>query len=85
MRQCRDFPASLNDLEASRPVVSALPGPGGPVEDVRRLEDLPAGARGYIEGLEQELGLPVSMVSTGASRDALIRVDSDPWRSRSRS
>lgn len=80
--ECRDFPAALQRLEAATPVTTALPGPEGPLEDLRRLEDLPAGARGYMEGLEQRLGLPVSMVSTGASREALIRIDDDPWRLR---
>ncbi|MGE0712374.1 MAG: adenylosuccinate synthase [Planctomycetota bacterium] len=39
----------------------------------RRFEDLPGAAQDYVRYVEQALGVPVSMVSTGPAREALIQ------------
>jgi adenylosuccinate synthase len=39
---------------------------------IRRYEDLPANARGYLERLQELVGVPISIVSTGPDRDQTI-------------
>ena len=49
-----------------------LPGWEGTVSTCRKLSDLPANARRYLETLEELCGVPVEMVSTGPDRDSTI-------------
>ena len=46
----------------------------------RRLEDLPANARRYIERIEEAVGAPISIISTGPDRSQTIVLD-DPFTS----
>jgi len=41
---------------------------------VTRLEDLPQGARAYLERIEALVGIPISIVSTGPKRHETIMV-----------
>jgi adenylosuccinate synthase len=50
-----------------------LPGWNEPLGDVRRIEDLPAAARRYVERIEALLEVPVEMVSVGRERGQLAR------------
>ena len=40
---------------------------------MREYDKLPKEARNYVEYLERELGCPITYVSVGAERDAIIR------------
>ena len=40
---------------------------------LREYDKLPKEARNYVEYLERELGCPITYVSVGAERDAIIR------------
>lgn len=40
--------------------------------DAKTFEELPVEAKGYVEALEKELGVPITMVSTGPDRVELI-------------
>ncbi len=72
----RDFPAARGVLGACTPVYETLPGWQQPTAGIRRAEDLPAEARAYIRRIEELVGVPVVLVSTGADRDdTLIRPD----------
>ena len=51
------------------PVYEEFPGWSASTKGVRALKDLPAEARAYLKGLEDIVGVPVDMVSTGADRD----------------
>ena len=42
------------------------------LDDIKRLEDLPANARTFLADLENYLGVPVKMVSTGPEREKLL-------------
>ena len=67
----RDFPApSL--LEKAKPVLKVLPGWKCEVRGIKNYEDLPEACRNYIEFIEQELEVPIKMVSNGPRRDEII-------------
>ena len=65
----REFPAHQSDFHHARPVYEALPGWLEPLEDVERLDDLPPAARRYVEFVERELEVEVTLVGTGAERE----------------
>ena len=70
----RDFPSDLGTLSSCEPVYDVLPGWSRPTAGVRRFEDLPAEAHRYIAHLEQVIGVPVGIVSTGPDReDTIVR------------
>jgi len=54
------------------PVYEDLPGWQSSTADARAVADLPPNAQRYIARLEELVGVPVSIVSVGPARDALI-------------
>ncbi len=64
--------ANISHLKHCEPVYEALPGWRTPIAGVRRYEELPAAARGYIERLEELVGAPVTHVSVGPDREQTI-------------
>jgi adenylosuccinate synthase len=69
-----EFPGDLGTLSACEPVFDVLPGWSRPTAGVRRFEDLPGEAHRYIAHIEQVVGVPVGIVSTGADReDTIVR------------
>jgi len=71
-RETREFPAHQSDFHAARPVYELLPGWGEPLERCASLADLPAAARAYVERVERELGVEVTLVGTGAERSSVL-------------
>jgi len=69
-----DFPADVRSLGAAEPVYEAMPGWESSTCDARRLEDLPAKARAYLDRIEELTGTPVQWVSVGTRRDQIIPV-----------
>ena len=67
----KDFPVTYK-LEKAKPVLKKLPGWKCDIRGIKKYEDLPAECRNYIETIEAELGVPVSMVSNGPGRDEII-------------
>ncbi|MDR2422159.1 MAG: adenylosuccinate synthase [Deltaproteobacteria bacterium] len=68
-----DFlPAELAELSRCRPVYRTSPGFEGDVGQARRLEDLPKGARAYLDLMEELIGLPAALISVGAEREETI-------------
>ena len=51
--------------------VEELPGWSEPIEDCRRLEDLPPAARRYVARVEELLATPIELVSVGRERTQL--------------
>ena len=49
-----------------------LPGWSETTVGVKRLEDLPANARAYIKRIEEVVGCPIDIISTGPDRDETI-------------
>ena len=58
----KDFPVTYK-LEKAKPVLKTLPGWKCDIRGIKKYEDLPAECRNYIETIEAELGVPVTMVS----------------------
>ena len=55
-----------------RPVYEDLPGWRESTAGARTLDELPAAARAYIERIEQAVGAPVAVISTGPDREETI-------------
>ena len=69
------FPTELDDAE---PVLEYLEGWRCDISGVRRWEDLPKAAQGYVTYLEKAIGCPIAYVSVGAERDSiLVRQEND--------
>ena len=67
----KDFPVTYK-LEKAKPVLKKFPGWKCDIRGIKKYEDLPAECRNYIETIEAELGVPVTMVSNGPGRDEII-------------
>ncbi len=69
-----EFPAELTALEKIEPEYETLPGWRSSTSEARRLEDLPAGARAYLDRIGELTGLPIRYVSVGTRRAEIISV-----------
>jgi adenylosuccinate synthase len=67
-----DFPAHQSDFHHAAPVFETVPGWAEPLDECATLADLPDAARTYVERVEQELGVPVELVGTGAAREQVL-------------
>ncbi len=67
----KDFPTTVK-LQKAKPVYEKLPGWKCDIRGIRRYEDLPENCRNYIEAIEREIGVPITMVSNGPGRDDII-------------
>lgn len=67
-----DFPTTPS-LNKAKPVLEVLPGWKSDVRGITKYEDLPENCRRYVEFIEAQLEVPVTMVSNGPGRDELIR------------
>ena len=67
----KDFPVTA-ELKKAKPVYEKLPGWKCEIKGVRKYEELPENCRKYIEFIEKELGVPVTMVSNGPGREDII-------------
>ena len=67
----RDFPSAAK-LGRAKPVWKTMPGWKTDIRGIKKYEDLPETCRNYIETIEQEIGVPVKMVSNGPKRDDII-------------
>ncbi len=69
-RETEDFPAHQSDFHHCRPVFDVLPGWESSIED-----ELPGAARAYVSFVEDALGVPVTLVGTGAAREHVLAFD----------
>lgn len=67
----KDFPVTA-ELKKAKPVYEKLPGWKCEIKGIRKYEELPENCRKYIEFIEKELGVPVTMVSNGPGREDII-------------
>jgi adenylosuccinate synthase len=67
-----EFPAHQSDFHHCRPVYEVLAGWGEPLDDADDFASLPTPARRYVELVEGVLGVPVSLVGTGAEREQVL-------------
>jgi adenylosuccinate synthase len=68
----RDFPAHQSDFHAARPMYETLPGWDEPLERCSSVDDLPEAARRYVDLVERELDVEVTLVGTGAERTSVL-------------
>jgi len=66
------FPAHQSDFHAARPVYETLAGWEEPLDECTSVETLPDAARGYVDFVERELGIAVTLVGTGAERESVL-------------
>ncbi|OUR89615.1 adenylosuccinate synthase [Gammaproteobacteria bacterium 42_54_T18] len=62
------FPIDAADYDGLQPVYEDMPGWSEVTYGVKKMEDLPEAARKYIARLEEVVGVPVDIVSTGPDR-----------------
>jgi len=67
------FPADAELLSRCQPVYEQLTGWDDNITEAKRWEDLPRGARSYLEYIEDVTGVPILMISVGADRSQMIR------------
>jgi adenylosuccinate synthase len=67
-----DFPTDAFVLDSCKPVYETLPGWSQDVTGARKLADLPAAARRYIDRLAEILNRPIKTVSIGPDREQTI-------------
>jgi adenylosuccinate synthase len=70
--ETRDFPAHQSDFHHAAPVYETLAGWAEPLDDVGSVEALPDAARAYVGFVERALGVEVSLIGTGAEREAVL-------------
>ncbi|MCA6217564.1 adenylosuccinate synthase [Ideonella sp. B7] len=66
------LPLDADDIAACEPVYETFPGWEGSTFGLTRWDDLPLNARRYLERVQDFIGAPVDMVSTGPDRDHTI-------------
>ncbi len=60
-------------METCEPVYRALPGWKQEIRHIRKWAELPENAQKYVEFIENSCGLPITNISVGPERTALIR------------
>ncbi|MBR6898403.1 MAG: adenylosuccinate synthase [Lachnospiraceae bacterium] len=67
----RNFPTTVK-LAKAKPVWKKLPGWKCDIRGIREYDKLPENCRKYVETIEEELGVPITMVSNGPGREEII-------------
>ena len=69
----KDFPVTYK-LEKAKPVLKYFKGWKSDIRGIKNYDELPVECRNYIEAIEEEIGVPITMVSNGPKRhDIIIR------------
>jgi adenylosuccinate synthase len=66
------FPAGAEDAARCEPVYEEMPGWKESTVGAKSMDALPANARAYIQRIEDLVGVPIDMVSTGPDREETI-------------
>lgn len=67
-----DFPSHVSRLACVQPIYRTLPGWKTDISNVRRVADLPANARRYVDTIAELLGSRVEIISVGPDREQTI-------------
>lgn len=73
--QLANFPADTTILTNCTPVYTSLPGWKSSTAGVTDFAKLPQNAKNYVAFIEQQLGLPIDMISTGPDRTETIIIN----------
>jgi adenylosuccinate synthase len=68
----RDFPTTVK-LAKAKPVYEVLPGWKQEIRGITNYDELPENCKKYIEFIEKELEVPITLVSNGPGRDEIIK------------
>ena len=72
------FPADAETLASVRPIYVDLPPWAGGTRGLVQESDLPPAAEGYLQFLEEKIGVPIAVVSTGPRRaETMVRGTSE--------
>ena len=66
------LPANAHLAESLKPIVEMLPGWSSDLRQCARIDDLPDAARHYIQRIERDLNVPISLISVGPDRAQTI-------------
>lgn len=67
-----EMPVNQSDFHHAKPIYEYFPGWSEDISTAREFDDLPANAKAYVEHLEELSGARISVIGTGAARDAII-------------
>ena len=70
-QRCSAFPTTT-ELTKAIPIYEMLSGWICDISDIRNYDDLPAQAKQYVNRVEELIGVPISSISVGAHRNAII-------------
>jgi adenylosuccinate synthase len=70
--ELREFPANLGLLERCEPIYEEHVGWRTSIAEARSWGELPSAARGYLERIEELVGVPIRRVSVGQGRDQIL-------------
>lgn len=59
-------------LYKAKPVYTELPGWKSDIRGIKNYDELPAEAKAYVEFIEKEIGVKISMVSNGPKREEIL-------------
>ncbi len=68
----KDFPTT-GKLKKAKPVYEVLPGWKTEIRGIKNYAELPENCRRYIEFIEKQIEVPVTLVSNGPGREEIIR------------
>ena len=66
------FPSSPAVLARCEPVYEELPGWQNPMAGLTRWEEMPKAAQAYVKRIQEMVGCPIELISTGPHRDETI-------------
>lgn len=64
-----ESPVNVAELAAVKPIYETFAGWRSDIMDITRYEDLPTEARHYVEWIESQIEIPLSLVSVGPGRE----------------
>lgn len=67
----KDFPTTVK-LAKAKPVYEVLPGWNCDIRGIQKYEELPENCRKYIEFIEKQIEVPITLVSNGPGREEII-------------
>lgn len=68
----KDFPTTVK-LAKAKPVYEVLPGWKQEIRGIKNYDDLPENCKKYIEFIEKQIEVPITLVSNGPGRDEIIK------------
>ncbi|MBI3541218.1 MAG: adenylosuccinate synthase [Deltaproteobacteria bacterium] len=70
----KEFPASIDVLQASEPVYETMKGWSEPISGIRKLSKLPQAAQRYLAKIQKIAGVPILMISVGPGREQQMMI-----------